>query len=109
MVSTQVVRKSQMTKTGYRPDDNRPVHHTSISQLLGTWAEKTPNNTAIAAPGRASLTYHRLSEHVANVVCALNVRGIERNDRVAIVLPNGPELATTFVAVALPRFSTRIV
>jgi acyl-CoA synthetase (AMP-forming)/AMP-acid ligase II len=31
---------------------------------------------------------------------ALNARGIGRNDRVAIVLPNGPEMATAFVAIA---------
>ena len=31
---------------------------------------------------------------------ALNALGIGRGDRVAIVLPNGPEMATAFVAVA---------
>ena len=33
-------------------------------------------------------------------VAALNQRGIGRNDRVAIVLPNGAEMATAFVSVA---------
>jgi acyl-CoA synthetase (AMP-forming)/AMP-acid ligase II len=37
---------------------------------------------------------------VARTVAALAARGIGRNDRVAIVLPNGPEMATAFVAVA---------
>ena len=31
---------------------------------------------------------------------ALNGMGIGRNDRVAIVLPNGPEMAAAFVAIA---------
>ena len=33
-------------------------------------------------------------------MATLNALGIGRGDRVAIVLPNGPEMATAFVAVA---------
>ena len=36
----------------------------------------------------------------ARTVAALNGMGIGRNDRVAMVLPNGPEMAAAFVAVA---------
>src|SRR6202008_574094 len=36
----------------------------------------------------------------AHTVSSLNAMGIGRNDRVAIVLPNGPEMAAVFVAVA---------
>jgi acyl-CoA synthetase (AMP-forming)/AMP-acid ligase II len=56
--------------------------------------------TAIGAPGRESLTFADLRRHVEDTVAALNARGIGRGDRVAIVLPNGPEMATAFVAVA---------
>ncbi len=55
---------------------------------------------AIVAPGRASLTYGGLRTHVARVVDALNALGIGRNDRVALALPNGPEMAATFVGIA---------
>jgi acyl-CoA synthetase (AMP-forming)/AMP-acid ligase II len=55
---------------------------------------------AIGAPGRESLTFAGLRDHVADTIAALNARGIGRGDRVAIVLPNGPEMATAFVAVA---------
>jgi len=37
---------------------------------------------------------------VQTIVAALNERGIGRNDRVAIVLPNGPEMASVFLSVA---------
>ena len=33
----------------------------------------------------------------------LNVRGINRSDRIAIVLPNGPEMAVAFLGVACRR------
>jgi acyl-CoA synthetase (AMP-forming)/AMP-acid ligase II len=46
------------------------------------------------------LTYSRLFDHIVDTVKALNKMGIGRGDRVAIVLPNGPEAATAFLAVA---------
>ena len=54
---------------------------------------------ALAAPGRTPLTYGGLRRLVSQTVDALNDFGIGRNDRVAIVLPNGPEMAAAFVAL----------
>ncbi len=42
------------------------------------------------------------------MVAALNTMGIGRNDRVAIALGNGPELAVTFLAVAAGATSAPI-
>jgi acyl-CoA synthetase (AMP-forming)/AMP-acid ligase II len=53
-----------------------------------------------ATEGRPALTYGALRDLAARTVAALNAKGIGRGDRVAIVLPNGPEMATSFVAVA---------
>ncbi|MDX1396667.1 MAG: acyl--CoA ligase [Gemmatimonadota bacterium] len=39
-------------------------------------------------------------EHVDSVAAALHERGIGRGDRIAIVLPNGPEMASAFVSIA---------
>ena len=55
---------------------------------------------AIAAPDRAVLTYRSLREQIDTTVTMLNLLGIERNDRVALVLPNGPDMAAAFVSVA---------
>lgn len=52
------------------------------------------------APERAPLTYKALREQVDSTLATLNGLGIARNDRVAIVLPNGPEMAAAFVAIA---------
>jgi len=41
-----------------------------------------------------------LFKQVESIIQALRVFGLKRNDRVAIVLPNGPEMAVAFVAVA---------
>ena len=55
---------------------------------------------ALEAPGRAALTYAGLREQLQYTVRALNSLGVGRNDAVAIVLPNGPEMASAFLCVA---------
>lgn len=60
----------------------------------------TDEDAAIGAPGRNALTYNALRELSTNVIEKLNSLGIGRGDRVAIVLPNGPEMASAFVTVA---------
>ncbi|WP_198371781.1 acyl--CoA ligase [Roseomonas rosulenta] len=48
---------------------------------------------------RPPLTFGALRALCARTVRALNGMGIGRNDRVAIVLPNGPEMAAAFLAI----------
>jgi len=55
---------------------------------------------AIGAPDRAWLEYEGLRAQSARVADALHKAGVGRGDRVAIVLPNGPEMAAAFVCVA---------
>ena len=73
------------------------LNSSTISELLTVGADDAP---AIAAPGRPALTHQALRRHIAHTVSTLNRLGIGRNDRVAIVLPNGPEMATAFVSIA---------
>ncbi len=55
---------------------------------------------AILAPERPGLRFGALRELADATVARLNALGIGRGDRVAIVLPNGPEMATSFISVA---------
>ena len=55
---------------------------------------------AILASGRPTLGHGELRALVRDTAARLNRLGIGRGDRVAIVLPNGPEMATAFLAVA---------
>ena len=72
--------------------DTKTVH--------GLVAAGRDDATAISAPGRADLTYRGLRDHIAETIAALNRMDIGKGDRLAIVLPNGPEMATAFVAIA---------
>ncbi len=55
---------------------------------------------AIGAPGRPWLDGPGLATLATSVAATLAERGIGPGDRVAIVLPNGPEMATAFLTVA---------
>jgi acyl-CoA synthetase (AMP-forming)/AMP-acid ligase II len=69
----------------------------TIPALLTAGRDSDP---AIGAPGRTSLTHGGLRALCERTVTDLNAFGIGRNDRIAIVLPNGPEMAAAFVAIA---------
>lgn len=69
----------------------------TISALIAPHPAEAP---AIGAPGRAWLSYGALRALSAEITTSLHGLGIGRGDRVAIVLPNGPEMATAFFTVA---------
>jgi oxalate---CoA ligase len=69
----------------------------TVFELLGGGSQDAP---AISAPGFRPITYARLQRLIEDTLVELNGHGIGRGDRVAIVLDNGPVMATTFLAVA---------
>lgn len=69
----------------------------TIHALLGVGADDA---AAVSGLERPALTHAGLRKQVADTIAVLNGLGIGRNDRVAIVLPNGPEMATAFVSIA---------
>ena len=68
-----------------------------LRDLLANGAAEAP---AISAPGHPALTFGALRALIGDTLTQLNALGIGRNDRVAIVLANGPEMATCFMACA---------
>ena len=70
---------------------------TTLKELLTRGADQA---TAISAPGRKPLSFSGLRTLVDATRDRLNGLGIGRNDRVAIVLDNGPEMATCYIACA---------
>lgn len=73
---------------------------TTLAQMVGHHAESAPTSLAITAPGAPPLTYLGVQQVIVGTVTSLNALGVGRGERVAIVLPNCPEFATSFVAVA---------
>ena len=68
----------------------------TVRELLERGEDTAP---AITAPDRVPLTYRALRDHLGATVTSLRGLGIRRQDTVAIVLPNGPEMASAFIAI----------
>ncbi len=73
------------------------MHATTLAELLTPIPDDAP---ALGAPGRPWLSHGDLRHLAGDTRAALLAAGIGRGDRVAIVLPNGPEMAAAFVTVA---------
>jgi oxalate---CoA ligase len=72
----------------------------SIQHLLETQARQYPEAIALLAPERNPLTYIRLLDQLSYINRKLKGMGVGAADRVALVLPNGPEMAVAFLGVA---------
>ena len=69
----------------------------TIPDLLAAHAPEAP---ALGAPEREPLTFAALRAQIERAAESLNRFGLGREDPVAIVLPNGPEMAAAFLSVA---------
>src|SRR5215471_6454630 len=69
----------------------------TITDLLSAGLGST---RALTAPGATPLTYDALRRLVTDTGAVLNRQGIGRNDRIGIVLENGPQMAAAFISIA---------
>ena len=69
----------------------------TLKDLLAQGADDA---VALSAPARPPLLWRELRAQITGTLATLNDLGIGRNDRVAIVLNNGPEMASCFMACA---------
>ena len=70
---------------------------TTISEILEVGAS---DSIVLTAPKRLPLSYSGLRMHCKKIGRQLASQGLINKSRVAIVMPNGPEMATAFLAVA---------
>jgi acyl-CoA synthetase (AMP-forming)/AMP-acid ligase II len=72
----------------------------TIARVLEQQAFRDPTALALLAPGRVPMTYGGLYKSTKKAVHQLNQLGLGKGDTVAVILPNGPEMAAAFLAVA---------
>jgi oxalate---CoA ligase len=77
----------------------------TIYQFLREWAKATPAAIALASPGHEPITYRQLLGQLDSTIKSLSEIGIARNDRIAIVVPNGIEMAALFLSVSCAAIS----
>jgi oxalate---CoA ligase len=73
----------------------------TLDALLRDAATQSSDPVAIVSPRRAPLSYGRLWDHVQGVAGWLEALGTQPRERIAIVVPNGPEMATSFLGASL--------
>ena len=73
---------------------------TTLPELLAYQADTRSDLPAIESPSRQALSYKCLWEQVSSSVNMLKAAGVGPSDRVAILLPNGPEMAVAFLSAA---------
>jgi acyl-coenzyme A synthetase/AMP-(fatty) acid ligase len=83
----------------------------TIPEALAFWAEHTPDAPALIVPDGPTITYDTLWRGVTDMVRFLRHHGVRRQDRVVLLVPEGPLLATTLLgtmsaAIATPLSST---
>ena len=71
-----------------------------IAEVIESAAREHATRPALLAPGRAPLAYGELPGLVGAATVRLRERGIGAEDRVALVVDNGPEAATAFLSLA---------
>jgi acyl-CoA synthetase (AMP-forming)/AMP-acid ligase II len=82
-----------------------PREYETIYQLLRAWAEDAPEAIALVSPGHEPITYRRLLIQTDSIIESLRVIGVGRHDRIAIILPNGIEMAALFLGVSCAAIS----
>src|SRR5258708_6577888 len=72
----------------------------TLGQLFRANAQHAPSAACIVSATGSVLTWQQLLAQLERTHSALRTLGLGANDRVAIVLPNGPALAVAFLTVA---------
>ena len=72
----------------------------TLGSRLRQWAQCTPDAPALLAPGRTPLPYDGLARQIDRVANALTAAGVPRGGRVAVVMPDGPDMASLALATA---------
>lgn len=77
----------------------RPVSPQTIFELLRRSHGEVANAYALLAPGRKHASYEDLLLQIGRTAGSLKRLGVSASDRVATVLPNGPEMTSVFLGI----------
>lgn len=71
-----------------------------VCPFLPTLSAATGGNTALLSPGRQACSHQGLAAAVSATAARLVAAGLKPGDVVALSMPNGPEMAILFLAIA---------
>ena len=76
------------------------VTFSNLVQVVEYWAQQHPAQAALLAPSRPTLTHAELWSQLTTLGQSFQRLGFGQSARVAILAPNGPELALAFLGTA---------
>jgi acyl-CoA synthetase (AMP-forming)/AMP-acid ligase II/aryl carrier-like protein len=83
-----------------------PPTCSNLAQIFEYWAQKNPEGAALLAPNRPSLTHAELFKQLTTLCETFQRLGLGQSARIAVLAPNGPELALAFLCTATYATST---
>jgi oxalate---CoA ligase len=85
-----------------RPEEavDGDVSKRTVHGWLRRHGARRPDAPALLAPGGEAIRYGDLLSYAEETARRLRAIGLRRGDRVAVVLPNGPAMAASFLATA---------
>jgi long-chain acyl-CoA synthetase len=96
---------SPFAMSGIVRDDRGAARYTglpsSLVELLRSAVEANPDGEALVEVGGGRLSYQQLWDRAARVAGGLAAGGVERGDRVAILLPAGVDWVLSFFGIQL--------
>jgi amino acid adenylation domain-containing protein len=82
-----------------RKEELQPTQRTLYSMICERSAS-SPEALAILALDRQPITYRQLADQIAFISLQLNQLGFRHTDRIAVALPNGPEMLAAYLTVS---------
>ena len=81
-------------------DGTEPGAQFTLGQVIRRTATLFPHQPAIVSATFAPLTYHDLQRQLDDIHRQLRLAGFDCNAQIGLLMPNGPEVVLTIVAVA---------
>ena len=72
----------------------------SLYKIICDESSRWQQAPAIKSPGKETLMYGDLNRHLHSISLQLSRFGFQKSDRLAVVLPNGPDMAAAFLAIS---------
>ena len=95
-----MLKDSKQVPDGHSSNDGGSRIFSCLPDILAYFGQSAPDRDAILAPGRLPVTYGELWARTNDTVRVLRGLNIGPSDRVAVVLPNGPDAAMAILMVA---------
>ncbi len=91
-VMTDAAQEEELA--GIRNGESGPVEYSTFHGAMEAWSDRTPDVTALVACDRR-LSYREFDDECNRIANALIKRGVERGDRIVILLPRRASLITS--------------